>query len=225
MSPFINNLVVSVITVIYVFAVVAIMDFLVRKGLAQDLSRKMVHIAAASWLLCWYFIDFSHWSQYFNILPAVIWTFLLVTKGFFASPEDDAVRTMTRTGDRKELLRGPLYFTIVMCLMGTYFLNTEYALITMGILGWGDGLAPVIGTRFGKIKYKVLAEKTLEGSITFLVFGILGAVLFCGLMCGEFSLNKIVIIAAASTLIEAVSPKDLDNLLIPVTTYLIYMIV
>ncbi len=132
---------------------------------------------------------------------------------------------MTRTGDRKELLRGPLYFTIVMCLMGTYFLNTEYALITMGILGWGDGLAPVIGTRFGKIKYKVLAEKTLEGSITFLVFGILGAVLFCGLMCGEFSLNKIVIIAAASTLIEAVSPKDLDNLLIPVTTYLIYLIV
>ncbi len=73
MSPFINNLVVSVITVIYVFAVVAIMDFLVRKGLAQDLSRKIVHIAAASWLLCWYFIDFSHWSQYFNILPAVIW--------------------------------------------------------------------------------------------------------------------------------------------------------
>lgn len=35
---------------------------------------------------------------------------------------------MTRTGDRRELLKGPLYFTLVMNIMG--------ALLSMGFLGW-----------------------------------------------------------------------------------------
>ena len=225
MTPFLNNTVVSVSALIYVFVVVAVMDYLVKKGFPQDLSRKVVHIAAASWLICWLFIDFSHWSMYFNILPAFVWSILLLQKGFFAGPNDNAVKTMTRNGDRRELLRGPLYFTIIMLIMGIYFLNSEYALITMGILGFGDGLAPVVGTRYGKLKYKILSEKSIEGSIAFLFFGILGSILFSQLILGHFSLGLILKLTVAATIVEAISPKDLDNLLIPLITFLVFFII
>jgi len=164
MSPLLNNIIVSAVSLIYVFAVVGIMDKLVKKGFPQDLSRKIVHICAASWLLFWPLFDPSHISKYLNIAPSFVWMILLIQKGFFANPDDEAVKTMTRTGDRKELLRGPLFFTIIMNLFGTvYFLN-PIAAITMGILGWGDGLAPYFGQKYGKHKYNFVTEKSTESS-------------------------------------------------------------
>lgn len=225
MSPFPQNIVVSIITLAYVFIVVGVMDFFVKKGFPQDLSRKVVHIAASSWLISWYFIDFSHWSMYFNILPAFVWFVLLIQKGFFAGPDDEAVKTMTRTGDRRELLRGPLYFTIVMMIMGTFFIGTEFAVISMAILGFGDGLAPVIGKRYGKLKFYILSEKTVEGSITFLFFAIVGSILYSQVLLGDFNISLILKMTITSFLIEAISPKDVDNLLIPVVCYVVYFII
>jgi len=221
MSPLLNNIIISVISLIYVFAVVGIMDKLVKKGFPQDLSRKIVHICAASWLLFWPLFDPSHISKYLNILPSFVWMILLFQKGFFAKPDDEAVKTMTRTGDRKELLRGPLYFTMVMNVFGTVFFLNPIAAVTMGILGWGDGLAPYFGKKYGKHKYNFVTEKSIEGSFAFLVFGFLGAILFSMIIFGEIKLVFILVSLTASVIVEALSPKDMDNILIPVTCIII----
>lgn len=225
MNPILQNILIAFGSLIYVFAIVAIMDFFVKKGFPQDLSRKVVHIAAASWILFWPFYDFYHWTKYLNILPAFIWTILLIIKGLTADESDDAVKTMTRTGDRRELLRGPLYFTIVMNLMGTAFFYTEYAIITMGILGFGDGLAPVIGTRFGKLKYNIFAQRSVEGSVGFLVFAIIGTAIFSHFLLGYIDLTKIILLSVVSVVVEALSPKDLDNILIPIAIFIVYFII
>lgn len=149
---------------------------------------------------------------------------LLLVKGFTADENDEAVKTMTRTGDRKELLKGPLYFTIVMCIMGTFFYKTQLALTAMGILGWGDGLAPVFGKRFGKHKFNILSEKSIEGSLAFLIFGILGAVLFNSFFVDNLNLFLILIVGLIATIIEAGSPRDFDNLLIPLGISIVYLI-
>jgi dolichol kinase len=146
---------------------------------------------------------------------------LLFQKGFFAEPDDEAVKTMTRTGDRKELLRGPLYFTIVMNILGTVFFLSPAAAVTMGILGWGDGLAPYFGKKYGKHTYNFVTRKSVEGSIAFLVFGFLGAVLFSLIIFGELKLVFLLISLFASVLVEALSPGDLDNILIPLTCMII----
>ncbi len=225
MTPLLHNIIITVFGIIYVFAVVGIMDVLVKKqNFPQDISRKVVHIAAGSWLLFWLFFNDSHWSKYLNIAPALIWTILLLVKGFTAKPNDEAVKTMTRTGDRKELLKGPLYFTIVMCLMGTIFYKTPLALTTMGILGWGDGLAPVFGKRFGKNKYFILSEKSIEGSLAFLVFGFLGALFFNFIFYESIDIGFILVAVIISTVVEAISPKDLDNFLIPLIISLAYLV-
>jgi phytol kinase len=225
MSPFFYNCIVTVISIIYVFSVVAIMDWFVKKGFPQDISRKIVHIAAGSWIFFWVFFNNSHWSKYLNIAPAFIWTVLLIQKGFFAKPEDEAVKTMTRTGDRRELLKGPLYFTIVMNLMGTFFYNSSLSVTAMAYLGWGDGIAPVIGKRFGKHKYKILSEKSIEGSLAFLIFGFLAAVFFNYLIFGKIGFIQILITGIVAMISEAMSPRDADNLIIPIVISILYIFI
>ncbi|MBI3124314.1 MAG: phosphatidate cytidylyltransferase [Ignavibacteriales bacterium] len=218
------NILITIVSLVYVFGVVAIMDLAVKKGFPQDLSRKVVHVAAGSWLIFWLVYDSSHWTKYLNITAAFIWTILLLLKGFTAKPDDQAVKTMTRTGDRKELLRGPLYFTLVMNLLGTVFYSTPFALTAMGFLTWGDGLAPVVGTRYGKHSYKVFSNKTIEGSITFFVFGLTGAVLFNILFGQTINLKFMLLCAAVATIVEGISPKDFDNIFIPLSIYLLYSV-
>ena len=197
------------------------MDYAVKKGLPQDISRKVVHIAAGSWLLFWPLFDQSHWTKFLNISPALVWTILLLLKGFTAKPDDQAVKTMTRTGDRKELLRGPLYFTVVMNIMGTVFLYSLNAVIAMGFLSWGDGLAPVVGKKFGKHKYKVFSEKSLEGSLAFWLFGIIGCSFFSIILFGRINFEFILITSFITTLVEGISPSNWDNILVPASAMLV----
>ncbi len=225
MTPLIHNILIMTAGFIYVFAVVGIMDYAVKKGFPQDLSRKVVHIAAGSWLIFWPLFDSTHWSKYFNIAPAFIWTVLLLVKGFTADENDQAVKTMTRTGNRKELLKGPLYFTLVMNLMGTIYYYNPIAFTAMGILGWGDGLAPVFGSRFGKHKYNFVTEKSIEGSLAFFIFGIFGATIFNYFIGGELNFAIIFISVVITTILEAFSPKDLDNLIIPFAVIVIYSLI
>ncbi len=224
MSPLIQNILATLAGVVYVFSVVGLMDFAVKKGFSQDISRKIVHIAAGSWLIFWPLYDQSEWSKYLNITPSLIWTILLLVKGFTASQDDKAVKTMTRTGDRNELLKGPLYFTLIMNIMGTVYFYSPVALTSMGFLGWGDGLAPVFGKNFGKHKYKILVEKSVEGSIAFFVFGFLASLLFNFIFFQQIDIQLIFICAVLTTIIEAVSPKDLDNILIPFGCLLVYFL-
>ena len=224
MSPLYQNLLVTLLSFVYVFGVVGVLDYLVKKSLSQDLSRKMVHIAAGSWLIFWPLFNSMHWTKYLNIAPAFLWTVLLLIKGFTAKPDDQAVKTMTRTNDRRELLRGPLYFTVVMDILGTLFFYNPGAILAMGFLGWGDGLAPVFGKKFGKHRYKFLSEKTIEGSIAFFIFGCIGAALFSLLLTNSININLILVIGLVTTIVEGLSPKDLDNIFIPISSMLVYYI-
>lgn len=224
MEPTLFNVIISILSLVYVFAVVGVMDKLVKKGFPSDISRKIVHIAAGSWVVFWAFYNNSYSSKYLNILPALVWFILLLQKGFFAKPDDEAVKTMTRTGDRSELLRGPLYFTIIMMIMGTVYYSSSAAIITMGFLGWGDGLAPIFGKRFGTIKYKIYVEKSIQGSIAFFVFGFLGTILFHVILGYPINFSLVLLTGVVATIVEAISPKDLDNFLIPLACLVVYIL-
>jgi phytol kinase len=212
-----HNAIVTLMTFAYVFSVPPLMDYLVTNhGLPRDISRKITHICAGSTIIFLPLFIEGDWSHFLNITVFAVWTLLLVQKGLFAADDDQAVKTMTRTGDKKELLRGTLYFVIVAMLCGTVFYKQFNGVLAMAVLGWGDGLAPIIGTRYGKVKYKVLSDKSVEGSLAFLVGSFLAGLFFVRLIVPEaFDPVRIGIIAAAAAIVEGVSPREVDNLLIP----------
>ncbi len=218
LSPLYNNLLAALLTIVYVFSLVALMEVCVtRLGLARDLSRKITHIGAGMIIAFLPLFDDTHWSKYLNVSIFVIWIFLLVQKGLFADVNDEAVKTMTRTGDRRELLKGPLYFVIVATICGTLFYKTFEGVLAMAVLGWGDGMAPIIGSRYGKIKYKILSPKSLEGSLTMFVSAFIGSLLLIQfILPQEYNFNRILILSAIATIAEGISPKELDNFTIPI---------
>ncbi|EHC18069.1 diacylglycerol/polyprenol kinase family protein [Fischerella thermalis] len=218
-SPSVGNLIVTVLTFIYVFGLVALMNFCVtRFGLPQDISRKITHIGAGSIIIFLPLYSDLHWSKYLNILIMFVWLILLVQKGFFAEPNDEAVKTMTRTGDRGELLKGPLYFVVVAIICGTLFYKTFPGIVAMACLGWGDGFAPIIGSRYGRWKYEIFSNKTVEGSLAMFIFAFAASIFFVWLIIpSNFNISRIFIVALVAVLVEGCSPKEIDNLLIPAT--------
>ncbi len=218
LSPLWNNALIAFIMVVYVFGLVALLDFCVANlGLAPDLSRKITHIGAGCLVLFLALFDDSDWTKYLNITILVIWFALLIQKGLFADPNDEAVKTMTRTGDRAELLRGPLYFVIISIICATVFYKTFAGVVAMGFLTFGDGLAPVVGMRIGKLKYQILSPKSIEGTLTMLVAGVLGATLFVWVVVPqELNLSRIAVLGIVATIAEGISPKEIDNFLIPI---------
>ena len=213
-----HNALVTLMTFVYVFSVPPLMDFLVTNhSLPRDISRKITHICAGSAIVFLPLFVEGGWSHYLNITVCAVWTILLIQKGLFAADDDQAVKTMTRTGDKRELLKGTLYFVLVAMICGTLYYKQFPGVLAMAMLGWGDGLAPIIGTRYGKIKYHILSDKSVEGSLAFLAGSIFAGMFFVWLIVPElFDAGKIVTIAIIATIVEGVSPKEVDNLTIPV---------
>lgn len=222
MTPFLQNLIVTALTFIYVFGLVAVMNFCVtRLNLSPDISRKVTHIGAGSLIVFLPLYNDSNWSKYLNVTIFVVWIVLLIHKGLFASDEDEAVKTMTRNGDKSELLKGPLYFVIVATICGTLFYKTFPGIIAIATLGWGDGIAPIIGSRYGKLKYEVLSTKSVEGTVSMLVAAFAASVFFIWLIIpSELNMMRILLLTIIATVVEACSPKEIDNILIPTVVIL-----
>jgi dolichol kinase len=222
MNPLIQNLTVTALTFVYVFGLLALLNLCVNRfKLPQDISRKITHIGAGSLIGFLALYNDSHWSKYLNITIFVVWIILLIQKGLFASDDDEAVKTMTRNGDKSELLKGPLYFVIVATVCGTLFYKTFPGIMAIATLGWGDGIAPIVGSRYGRLKYEVLSSKSVEGSISMFIAAFAASIFFVWLIIpSELNIIRILILSAIATVVEACSPKEIDNLLIPTAVIL-----
>ena len=182
MKPSHQNIAAAVLTVIYVKIVVGGCDVAVsKKLLPSKITRKIVHIAAASWLLFWPLFDVNHITWMSNICVPAVYTLTLLYKGLTLKRNtlDTDVKTMTRTGNPKELLLGPIHFTVTMCICGIWFFRQEEAIIIMSCLGFGDGIAPLFGQYFPYGKYPTYPfgmndKKTLSGSLAFFIGSICG---------------------------------------------------
>eukprot|EP00013_Stygamoeba_regulata_P006610 CAMPEP_0177641408 /NCGR_PEP_ID=MMETSP0447-20121125/7048_1 /TAXON_ID=0 /ORGANISM="Stygamoeba regulata, Strain BSH-02190019" /LENGTH=146 /DNA_ID=CAMNT_0019143519 /DNA_START=266 /DNA_END=706 /DNA_ORIENTATION=- len=134
---------------------------------------------------------------------------------------------MTRTHSFRELLLGPTFFVLVMVVVGTCFFRTQLGILIMCALGWGDGVAPFVGVKFGGAISRALGgttapdrwcingQKSLEGSIAFFLASFLAACFFStwlSIPIAPMLALKVSLIAAIS---EAISPSDADNIVIP----------
>jgi len=89
-------------------------------------------------------------------------------------------------------------------------------IVTMANLGWGDGVAPIVGSCYGRWKYKIFSDKSVEGSLSMFIFAFAASVFFVWLILpSELNLIRILLLALIATVVEASSPQEVDNILIP----------
>ena len=99
-----------------------------------------------------------------------------------------------------------------------YLQQPQYAALGILIMTWGDGLAALIGQRYGKHKYKVFGTgKSWEGSLTMmLVSYVVSSLILVGTQGNSWQTWVIsLMVAVIATALEAVSFLGIDNLTVP----------
>jgi phytol kinase len=204
-----------------------------RDWLTPQLSRKIIHIGTGPlFVLCWPIFSDAYSARYFAALVPLSITaqFAAIGVGWLSDPA--GVQAMTRTGNPRELLRGPLYYGLVFVGCTIAFWRTSPVGITaLMLMCGGDGLADIIGRRFGTQKLPFNPDKSwagsaamLGGSVSF-AFGML--VWFDRLRLFEPALNLgttfilIGAIAVVATAVEALPLQDIDNLTIAAVAVLL----
>ncbi len=194
----------------------------------QHFTRKIVHIGAGMWL--WgilYFFD--HW--YFGIIPFA--TFILLNYIFYR-------RTTFEQMDAEDSSPGTVYFAFSITVLFALFWRTGGQLDRVPIaaaavmaMTWGDGMASIIGRKFGKSTYTVLkSTRTWEGSAAMFIFSFISVFLTLWLLPASamspnspaIGIGMAAIMALVASLIaalaEGVTPAGLDNLSVPLLSAL-----
>ncbi len=234
------------ISLIVVMMLVQINAAIEKSGkLPTDVTRKVIHIFAAPlWILTWMLFSGGIFSRWLALIVPLFFVLQFVAIGTGKVENEDFVKSMSRSGDPKELLGGTLYYAILMMVFGitsfytidsVFTTTTPLAIIVFGCLAGGDGLADVIGRRYGgEKKFGIMgSERTIAGSIGMF----LGSFLFSFILMFIFSfeiaawnpiplLVPLLVISFIATIVEALSPKGLDNWTVPivVTILLIFIV-
>ena len=227
-----NHFIALGLTLVIALFWLRINDFFAHKGwISSRISRKIIHIGTGPiFVLSWLLFNESRFSPFLAaLIPlGITLQFALVGLGIVKDPS--AVEALSRSGDRREILRGPLLYGIVFVLLTVVFWrNSPIGIVALMILCGGDGLADVIGMRFGGLKLPWSPMKTVIGSLAMLVggFGLSMFILWIFSTQGYFLapisnyILPVGLIALITTLVESLPFKDIDNLTVPLTAVLL----
>lgn len=199
-----------------------LVDALAQRGLLeQRLSRKIIHIGAGPlFVACWNLFSSAAYARYVVALVPLAITLQFGLVGLGVLPDAAAVKALTRTGNPREILRGPLYYGIIFVVCTCVFwLDSPVGIVALMLMCGGDGLADVVGRRWGRAKLPFNREKSWAGSAAMFLGGYGLALVFTLLLTawGNFQLPlsltalKLAGIALAATGVEAWPVRDIDN--------------
>jgi phytol kinase len=227
-----NDWLALIITFIVALAWLRLMDFAAHRGwISSDLSRKIIHIGTGPlFVLCWLLFTDSPDAPYMAALVpgAITLQFFMVGSGVIK--DEAAVQAMSRSGDRREILRGPLYYGLVFVVMTIlYWRQSPTGMVTLMLICGGDGLADVVGRRMGKACLPWNKSKSWSGSLAMFAGGwvfalaILAVYVAAGRIPGPFLsyIPGVTLISLAATVVESLPLSDLDNLTIAMTGVLL----
>lgn len=153
---------------------VALWGALAKSGiLPSTLTRKLIHAGTGPlFVMGWPF--FSHAPTAILAACAVpvinlVRLWLAGRTGVMNADSDQLVASLSRTGDAKEVARGPFYYTLVLLASTALSFRALPGVVAVCQMAVGDGFADIVGRRFGKTKWSFVENKTVEGSIAFVL--------------------------------------------------------
>ncbi|MFN5873087.1 MAG: diacylglycerol/polyprenol kinase family protein [Aphanizomenon sp.] len=176
-----------------------------------EIIRKIVHIGMGNVILIAWWLDIP---AYVGITASVFAS--LITLLSYKFPILPGINSVGR-----QSLGTFFYAVSIGVLMGIfwYLHQPQYAVLGIMIMAWGDGLAALIGKRFGKHKYIVFgSQKSWEGSLTVTLSSYFICVTLLFIVQGNIWQTWIIslIVALIATILEAFSFLGIDNLTVPI---------
>jgi len=185
---------------------------------SSEIARKIVHIGVSNW----FFI-------YIHVFESDLWPiiglggFAVINLALNLSGGLSALMGQESKKRNWGLVQYPIsvILMIVMKRMGV----GDTVCIGCGLLGmgYGDGLAALVGRSVKSMKFGLGGKKSIVGSLTMAVVTFVVVVLLKSCYAGvEFGLALVLVsllCAVAATLVEAFTPFGLDNLTVPLAIY------
>ncbi|MEO1341938.1 MAG: diacylglycerol/polyprenol kinase family protein [Cyanobacteria bacterium J06635_13] len=198
---------------LYLIILVAIAEALSRL-LPDDpeLTRKVVHIGSGNVILLAWWFDIS---RSVIVGAAIIAAAIAITS--YIIPILPSIESVGRQSF------GTLFYAISMGVLSAYFWRDtpQYAVIGILTMAWGDGMAAIIGQRFGKHKYHLgETTKSWEGSgaMAAAAFLVTSATLLTVEGSSLQAWTIAVVVALVATVCEAFSKLGVDNLTVPLAS-------
>ncbi|MBT3391413.1 MAG: phosphatidate cytidylyltransferase [Chloroflexi bacterium] len=227
-----NNYIALIITFTAALLWLRLNDFAAHRGwISSHLSRKIIHMGTGPiFVLCWLLFNDAPAARYLAALVPLAITAQFALVGLGVMKDEAAVQAMSRSGDRREILRGPLFYGIVFVVLTViYWKDSPIGIIGLMLMCGGDGLADIVGRRWGKAKLPWAKDKSWLGSLGMLLggwsfaLGVVWVFVMLGVFPAPFSayVLPISIIAIAGTLVESLPIRDSDNITVTLTAVLL----
>lgn len=177
-----------------------------------ELTRKVVHIGSGNVILLAWWLDISR---------AVIVTAAIIAAAIAILSYLIPILPSIESVGRRSF--GTLFYALSMGILAAYFWvdTPQYAVIGILVMAWGDGMAAIIGQRFGQHKYQIgEITKSWEGSgaMTGAALIVTGAILLPVEGNNWQTWTIAVVVAFVATVAEAFSKLGIDNLTVPLAS-------
>jgi phytol kinase len=227
MNPFIALL----LTFIIALGWLRVVDFAAHRGWIESrLSRKIIHIGTGPiFVLCWLMFPDIQISRWLAALVPFAITIQFALVGLGIMKDEASVKAMSRTGDRREILRGPLFYGIIFVILTiVYWKDSPIGILALMLMCGGDGLADIFGRNINSPRLPWNKGKSVAGSLGMFIGGwllaalVIGIYIPMGVFPGTFAgyLLPISVISLLGMLVESLPLKDIDNLTVTLAAVL-----
>ena len=207
----------------FVFGFIGLATVLVRKGvLASSAARKIIHIGVAHWWLIAMAMFDDPWVASIGPLSFIFINALAIRFRLLPAMDEGA--------DARNW--GTVYFPVSLIVLVNLCWRGLMPLwiggIAVLVLGWGDGLAALVGERFGGSGVRIWgSRKTAAGTATMFAASFAVTLAFTLLFNRRFgsfppAIGVSAAMAAAATVVELLTPLGLDNITIPLASAFLY---
>jgi len=218
-----NPLLATILTFVAALGWLRLMDFFAHRGWIESrLSRKIIHIGTGPiFVLCWLLFPDVWYSRWLAALVPFAITIQFALIGLGVIDDEASVKAMSRSGDPREILRGPFYYGIMFVILTLVFWkDSPVGMTALMMLCGGDGIADMVGRSIRSPRLWHSPQKSIAGSLGVFFGGwILSAVILSiyvalDVFAGPFSrfILPVSLIAVIATLVESLPQKDIDNI-------------
>jgi len=212
----------DILGVAAVYIYVAVLILFTEKIFAKRYpvqSRKFLHIMTGNIAFILPLFETREIMAFVAAGPFILFTFLM-------SPYSPIKSMRGKTSEAGHGL-GLVYYAITWTILAYVFFDHR-EIIAMGILAmsYGDGLASLIGIKYGVRKYTVFKDvKSYVGSLAMLICTfilLIIALLFYSEPLTVRTAAYLLCMSGVATIVEGVTPLGLDNLSVPFVTAAMY---
>ncbi|PKA50624.1 Phytol kinase 1, chloroplastic [Apostasia shenzhenica] len=170
-------------------------------------------------------------ARYFAAIVPLLNCIRLLIYGLSLVTDEGLIKSVTRKGKPEELLRGPLYYVLVLLFCVVFFWRESPVGITsLAMMSGGDGFADIMGRRYGSLKLPYNRKKSWIGSISMFIFGFLCSIMMLyyfstlGYLYMDWgrTVKKVAVIALAGAVVESLPLSEIidDNITVPLISML-----